>query len=311
MKYIETHGLKLSRFSLGTVQLGMRYGVGNRTGKPNREQAFSILDGAMALGVNSLDTAAGYGDSEEIIGAWLRRGTQHVRPLITTKIANLDHSSPDALRACVREKVADSKARLGLEKIPLLMLHRYEDYAANPENTRAVFEELRQSGGIERWGISAYSRHDYRLLAASGADAVQIPVNVFDWKQIRGGGIAALRGAGIMIFARSVFLQGLIFQEPEALDPDMRFAAPALRRFRDLCAEFALEPAVLAASFALSLPGIACLVLGCERRRQVEDNAALIERTEELTGAQMARLEDAFADIDQHVIDPSTWHNNA
>ena len=55
MKYVETHGLKMSAFQLGTVQLGMEYGLGERN-KPSEERGFQILDRAMELGVNTLDT---------------------------------------------------------------------------------------------------------------------------------------------------------------------------------------------------------------------------------------------------------------
>lgn len=309
MQYTQTRGLRLSRFSLGTVQLGTPYGINNHTGKPSREQAFAILDRALELGVNSLDTSSDYGDSEEIIGQWLCLRSPQNPPLVVTKISRFDHSSLPALRASVRKKAEASMRRLKLDCLPLLMLHSFDDYAQNPEGVRIVFEELRRDGKIERWGVSAYSHHDYKLLAASGADAVQIPVNLFDWGRIRDGGLAALAGADMTVFARSVFLQGLIFQRPEELDRRMRFAEPVLRRFHELCAEFGMEPAVLALSFALSLPGVGCAVLGCERVEQVEQNAALIERAAPLTPAQMQTLMEAFQNMDRHVINPSTWYN--
>ena len=81
MKYIETHGMKLSRFQLGTVQLGMTYGLGEDKEKPSLEKAMGILDAAMEQGINILDTANNYGDSEAIIGKWLdkRRSNKHGR----------------------------------------------------------------------------------------------------------------------------------------------------------------------------------------------------------------------------------------
>ena len=100
--------------SLGTVQLGLNYGISNTGGKPSLETAFNILDGAMKNGINTLDTAAGYGDSEEVIGKWLKTKPESEHPFIVTKIYELDHSSLNALRNSVREKMEESKKRLGI-----------------------------------------------------------------------------------------------------------------------------------------------------------------------------------------------------
>ncbi len=309
MKYIKAGGMDISQFSLGTVQLGLDYGVNNVQGKPNREQAFEILNTALKLGVNCLDTSVGYGDSEQVIGEWLKSIPEPKRPLVVTKVDHLDCSSRATLRNSLRESLSVSKSRLGLERIPLLMIHNFEQYTQNPEEVGKAFEELRTQGEIERWGISAYSRHDYRMLADSNADAVQVPQNIFDWKQIVTGGWDALAGSGKIIFVRSVFLQGLVFMKPDRLQPQMAFAAPVLDRFHSLCREFSMEPAVLAISFVLSLPGVSSLVLGCERREQVENDAKLINNAKQLTEKQMNQLRAAFGQIDPRVTDPGTWFN--
>ena len=47
---------------LGTVQLGMNYGIANLDGKPDEEKSFSILRTALEGGINTLDTARAYGE---------------------------------------------------------------------------------------------------------------------------------------------------------------------------------------------------------------------------------------------------------
>ena len=49
---------------LGTVELGLDYGINNSEGKPSKMQAFELLDTAWNGGIRELDTAAAYGDSE-------------------------------------------------------------------------------------------------------------------------------------------------------------------------------------------------------------------------------------------------------
>ncbi len=309
MQYITHNGMDFSRFQLGTVQLGMDYGLGDHTAKPSQEYAFSLLDQALAGGVNTLDTANNYGDSQRVIGAWLKTVPEGKRPFLITKIGPFDHSSDAALRADIRRQTEGCLRDLGVEKLDMLMVHMFEDYEKSPETVRETFLEMKHEGLICMTGISAYSRHDYKKIAACGFDAVQIPLNVFDWERIDDGGIQAMVDAGMMIFVRSVYLQGLVFLTPETLDPRMDFALPYLNKFIGFCQEFEMSPAVLALSFILSLDGISAAVLGVQTAEQMAQNCTLFENVRKLTPAQMEKLHEAFRGIDPRVINPGCWFN--
>ena len=108
---------------------------------------------------------------------------------------------------------------------------------------------------------------------------------------------------------RSVYLQGLVFQDPARLDPRMEFARDTLEKFRGLCKKYSLSPAALALSYALSLPGVASLVLGSEKPEQVEQNAALLEQAVALSDAQMSEIRTSFLDTPARVLNPSMWFN--
>jgi len=309
MQYITHNGTSFSRFQLGTVQLGMNYGLGDHTAKPTREYAFSLLELALAHGVNTLDTANNYGDSQAVIGTWLKTVPAEKRPQIITKIGPFDHTSQAALRADIRRQAEECLHDLGVDSLDMLMVHAFEDFEKSPQTVRETFLEMKREGLIRMTGISAYSHHDYRKIAASGFDAVQIPLNVFDWGRIDDGSIQAMVDAGMMIFVRSVYLQGLVFLTPETLDPRMDFALPYLNKFLGFCEEFEMSPAVLALSFVLSLEGVSTAVLGVQTTEQMAQNCALFENVRKLTPAQMEKLHAAFRDIDPRVIDPRCWFN--
>ncbi|MBO5652866.1 MAG: aldo/keto reductase [Clostridia bacterium] len=312
MRYTERNGQTLSKFQLGTVQLGMTYGLGEDREKPSEEKAMALLDRAAALGVNNLDTANNYGDSERVVGKWLqkRKAEGEPTPWVVTKIGPLAHGSYDALRDDALRQTETCLKTLGVDRIDCLMVHNFEDYESDPDAMRKIFEEMKREGLYQTSALSAYSRHDYKTIAASGFDAVQIPLNVFDWGQIENGGMAALADSGMTVFARSVFLQGLVFHTPEDLDPRMSFCAPYLERYLALCREFKLAPDVLALSYVLSVPGVSCAVLGCDNVSQLEANCRLIDSTVSLTEEQIAKLRAAFVDIDPRVINPGVWFNH-
>lgn len=311
MKYVQAKGLDLSAFALGTVQLGLTYGLGEHSEKPTEEAAFAILDRAVDLGVNTLDTANNYGDSEAVIGRWLtrRRAEGKKLPYIVTKVGPLKHGSYDILRDDVLYQLEGCMKRLCIDKLDIFMLHDYEDYAQDRDAMRKIFADIKSQGLYDYSAISAYSRHDYGVIAESGFDATQIPINVFDWGQIENGGMQKLADSGMMIFTRSVFLQGLVFHTPEDLDPRMDFCFPYLKRFIELYKEFDLSPAALALSFVLSLPGVTQAVMGCDTADQVESNCKLFDQTVTLTQDQLDKIHDAFRGIDPRVINPGTWFN--
>ena len=86
----QTSTLPLSRLMLGTAQLGMPYGVANAQGQPTYRDAVEIIDAALAGGINGFDTAAGYGNSEDILGRVLRELDALDRVTVVTKVRHLD-----------------------------------------------------------------------------------------------------------------------------------------------------------------------------------------------------------------------------
>ena len=310
MKYRSIKGLDIPLFSLGTVQLGMNYGFGEHSGKPSEEYAHRVLSVAYENGVTNIDTANNYGDSERVIGTWLKsQGGK--RPIITTKIGPFNHESPEILREDIIAQTDKCLKTLGVECIDILMAHLFEDYLKSPEVVKSTFLELKESGKIKFTAISVYSYEDYFKLADSGFDAVQLPINIFDWTQIENGGLKAIKDAGMMVFARSVFLQGIVFLKREEVDPRMDFALPYLDKVHALAREFGMTPDVLAASFVLSLPEITSLVLGCQTPEQVISNCELIEKARQLSDSEMAKIREAFVNVDPRLINPRLWFNSA
>jgi aryl-alcohol dehydrogenase-like predicted oxidoreductase len=62
-----------SKLMLGTVQFGLQYGINNSVGKPSLENVKAILRAAADGGINILDTARNYEESEEVLGIVLTR----------------------------------------------------------------------------------------------------------------------------------------------------------------------------------------------------------------------------------------------
>ena len=77
--------MNISKITLGTAQLGFDYGISNKKGKPTDDQSYRILQTALDNGITSFDTAPVYGNSENLIGNFLKnKYSQPIHKMLLT-----------------------------------------------------------------------------------------------------------------------------------------------------------------------------------------------------------------------------------
>ena len=259
--------LKPSRFTLGTVQLGVNYGMANATGKPSQETAFAILDEARANGVLSLDTAAAYGTSEEVVGSWLKE-----RRLPTYVVSKFKLKTDDPLTE-LETQIRNSEARLGT--VSGYMFHDADQMRKYAELVRPRLERMQEEDRMCFIGSSVYTVEDVESFLEIGwLKAIQIPMSILDTRIVQRGLLAELQKRGVTVFVRSVFLQGMVCM-PEPPEK-YAFMAPSVKALREIADAEGMSLMQMAVSYIRDLPGVDSLVLGCERPEQVKANAALI-----------------------------------
>ena len=116
MKYTEIAGKKLSAMSLGTVQLGMNYGIANTNGQPEEKQSFEMLSTALANGITSIDTARAYGTSENVLGKFFKQYKGDL-PFITTKIIGIEGLPANEIEKKAFEVAETSLQTLGVDTV--------------------------------------------------------------------------------------------------------------------------------------------------------------------------------------------------
>jgi aryl-alcohol dehydrogenase-like predicted oxidoreductase len=285
-------------FVLGCVQLGLAYGVANRTGMPGEQASMEILDAAREAGVRELDTARGYGVSEQRIGAWLTaRDIRDIR--IVTK---LDPACDPNDAAAVRASLEASTGALG-RRPDIVMLHDPKWIAGWNGRIADTFRSALDDGLTGDFGVSVYGPDEAAAaIAIPEITAIQAPASALD-RRFAGGVVSD--GWPGTLYLRSVFLQGLLTMNPETLPARLAHAAEALRGWRRVCADFALEPAAAAISWArAALPG-ARIVLGCETVDQVRANAELF--TAPAASRTFLDAVAALPPASAEVVDPRKW----
>lgn len=278
----------LEKLGLGTVQFGQAYGVSNRRGQVRSTEVARILTRATESGIRLLDTAANYGEAEAVLA---RRDTRPFR--IVTKTIGIRHGV-EAVVTRARQSAAALKA-------DTLLVHAASDLASPDGNAlwRALLR-LRDDGIFRKIGISVYVADDpVRLAQHFRPDVMQLPFSLLDQRLLANGALPALKGLGVEIHARSLFLQGLLFLEelPAKLQP----AATHLRRVRNKLAEAGITPLAAALGFVLSRPEIAFGLVGVTSQAELD----------EIIAAAQKPLPDldwsSFALDDETVLTPSLW----
>lgn len=254
----------MARLALGTVQFGMAYGVSNARGQVPAEEARTILRRAHAAGMRVLDTAAAYGEAEQVLAAAL--GGQHDFRVVT-KTLTFANGLP-----AVEARARRSAALLG-EAADALLVHAANDLASDDGAARwRMLERLRDEGLFRRIGISAYAADAPLALAKRfRPDLMQVPVSLLDQRLITDGTLEGLRALGIEVHARSVFLQGLLLMQPGALPPKLAYAAPVLREIQTRIAASGGAPLAAALGFILNRPEIDFAVVGVTGLRELEE----------------------------------------
>ncbi|MBO4298838.1 MAG: aldo/keto reductase [Clostridia bacterium] len=276
MKTYANWGRPFSQMSLGTVQLGLDYGIANEDGKPSLEQSHEVLKTAIEGGVTALDTAATYGSSEKVLGSYFRAFGGRDSVFITTKFSLNMPGAPGAqARDAVRRSLERSLENLGMDRVDCLMLHRAEDFDEQGDAVLRALSDLKSEGMIGCAGISIYHPESLeKPLQSDVFSMVQAPMSLFDHALKDSGRMETLRQRGMALIIRSVFLQGLFFLDPDGIsDPQLYGAAgEKLRMIRALADRENMTMAELAIAYIRDMPGVTSLVLGAEKPDQVRQN---------------------------------------
>jgi aryl-alcohol dehydrogenase-like predicted oxidoreductase len=288
------------RLVLGTVQFGLPYGVSHEGGRVPTEAARDILELAAVAGIDMLDTAAAYGESESVLGEVLDAQSPFAivtktRPSHTSAI---EAAAIDRVEAGFRE----SLRKLRRDKVHALLVHDPRDLL-NPGGGRlwALLEVFKAQGLVSKIGASVYDWAEIDALTSRyPIEVLQAPLNVFDQRLLDDGALARAAGKGVEIHARSVLLQGLLLMTPEAAATKLPQAVEKLRAWREALDEAGVSPLAASLGFALQASNVDRVVVGVHSAAHLAECLAALQATPQLDYAR-------FASDDLDLIDPRRW----
>lgn len=250
-----------NKIALGTAQFGLDYGISNKTGQIPENQVFEILNESIRSGIDVLDTAYAYGNSELVIGNFVK---EHEN--VFKIISKLPECNPND----VKNIFESSLERLGVDSLYGYMCHSFQHYRDNPEIWN-MLEDLKSEGKIEKIGLSLYypSELEYIIENKIDIDIIQVPYNVFDRRFEEY--FPVLKKMGVEIFVRSVFLQGLVFKEPFELDDYFAKIRSKIINLHSLAAELNIPIAALCLNVAILNEFVDQVVVGVDSIQNLKE----------------------------------------
>lgn len=296
----------LDKLCLGTVQLGMSYGINNVLArKPTREESFSVLQAAVEKGITSFDTASVYGNAEAVLGSF---AIGRYRVKITSKLRpGLGDDPHVSVIENVEREVAHSLKKLHVQFLDGYLLHDAKDFYR--EDIMKGLQLCKDKGMLKNIGVSVYEVEDALQAVKSGQiDYIQIPYNVFDQRLDATNFFAIAKRNKVTVFARSAFLQGLLLMNIEEVPSYLDEAKVYLKEYEQIVSAFGFTKKEAAFLFSLCHQGIDKVVFGVDSVGQLEQNLSIMEKTELFHGC-CAELEACFRNrqISRKIILPSLW----
>jgi aryl-alcohol dehydrogenase-like predicted oxidoreductase len=251
------------------VQFGLDYGIANSAGQVTPDEVRTILTEARRLGLDTLDTAVGYGTSEQRLGEAGIAGWR-----VVSKLPALPDQCDD-VEAWVRSTTQESLRRLNVDRLHGLLLHRPAQLLeSGGQRLYAALVALKRTGIVGKIGVSVYGPEELdRIAGQFELDLVQAPMNVFDRRLLESGWMDRLRQRGVELHVRSVFLQGLLLMPPHSRPAKFRKWQTLFSRWDEWVAQSRLTPLAACLRFILQFASIDRVVIGVDSARHLVELA--------------------------------------
>ncbi|SCF59054.1 aldo/keto reductase [Streptomyces sp. Ncost-T10-10d] len=309
MRYRELgrSGVSVSEIGYGAWGIGESAWVG-----ATEDESVRALHRAIDLGVNFVDTARGYGESERIVGRVVRERADEV--LVATKVPprNGMWPAPDGLDPAetfpgehIRASLETSLRISGLDHFDVVQFHVWSDDWVGRGDWLETIAELKQEGKIRLFGVSIndHQPHNALALVRSGAvDSVQVIYNLFD-QAPADALLPACEEHGVGVIVRVALDEGGLtgritagttFPEGDWRNRYFRDDRPAQveQRVAAIVADLGIAPDEVAENalrFVLSSPAVSTVIPGMRTVRNVERNTAVSDGRA-LTADQLALM---------------------
>jgi aryl-alcohol dehydrogenase-like predicted oxidoreductase len=287
-------GMQVSVLGFGGAEIGFE--------GANETTVAQLLGAALDAGLNVIDTAECYGESEELIGKAI--GHRRDEFFLFTKVGHPHgpESGANWSRASILESIERSLRRLHTDRLDLVHLHSCPESVLRKGEAIAALQAAREKGYTHFIGYSGDSHAARYAVECDAFDSLQTSINIADQEAI-----------DLTLPLAREKQMGVIAKRPVAnvawksgQKPGNSYHQPYWERLRKLQYSFlqsaALEKTVgIALRFTLSLAGVSTAIVGTKSPGRWQENARLLAAGS-LGEKEMQEIRDRWEEIA-----PRTW----
>ena len=298
--------LQVSEISLGTVELGMDYGipVQGEQRRPSEADAARTLNCALDLGINLIDTAQAYEESEAIIGRALK--SRRNEYILATKISSLSWEgyTSKKLQEQVEASITESLRALQTDIIDLLYIHNATPELIQCGEIVEIMQRAREAGYARFIGTTTYGEAAPLAVLEDGRfDCIQVAYNLLDRRfEERVLPLAKANDIGVVI--RSVLLKGALTYRYAHLPEELRELRETVNKVNSLCSAQNSSLPELAYRFVLAHAAVSTALVGTGRVHELEEIVSLAGR-DPLPPELLSDIREISVSPDQ--LNPGTW----
>ena len=288
--------MSIKKITIGTAQFGLNYGISNQNGQVSLTEIEKILDFSQRCGINCIDTAIAYGDSESRLGAVGIKDWD-----VVSKLPSIPDNCLN-VKDWVVKSIEESLARLKIPSLYGLLLHRPNElFAPAGFELYEAIKFLKDSGMVKHLGISIYGPDELGSLSQyNDVDIVQTPFNIFDRRLINNGLLNTLTEGGLEVHIRSAFLQGLLLMEPENRPSKFARWGNLWQQYDNYIKTCGLSKLQLCIRYVLSFTQIKNVIVGV-------DSLSQLKEIYEAASGDMSELPEELQSNDLLLINPAFW----
>jgi aryl-alcohol dehydrogenase-like predicted oxidoreductase len=300
-------GLRVSAIGLGTVELGLEYGIadGRAVHLPSRDEAARVLNAALDSGINFIDTARAYGVSEEVIGWALKSRRREF--LLASKVAGPGdaYAGSNALRAHVTSSVQQSLEALQTDVIDLMQLHSVPTEEIRRGAMVEVLQEFQKAGHIRFLGATTYGEEAARAALEDGRyDCIQIAYNVLD-REPETSVLPLAQSKDVGVVIRSVLLKGALTHRYCHLPSELEELKMAAEEIRAIAESASASLPEVAYRFVLAHAAVSSALVGTALMEELKATVEYCTRGQ-LSPELLAMLRQVTIK-NRNLLHPGTW----
>ena len=259
---------KINSLCLGSANFGFNYGI-NKKEAINNKDLKKLLNYAGKNNISFNDTAINYKNTEKKIGIFNKYNFKIVTklPLIPKKIVNVEN--------WIINKIQESCYKLKTKSLYGLLIHDTKELR-NKKRSKKIyqaFDYLLKKKIVKKIGLSVYDPIELDLFFKEyNYQIIQIPINIFDRRLISSGWGKKLFKKDVEIFARSIFLKGLLLRDADKIPKEFSRWNKKFINFEKFVKKKKINKVEACIRFVKSFKEVKKIILGVNNAEQLKEN---------------------------------------